>query len=60
MSDFNDIFKSVIKAGEEVGKSIDKRCPRCKGIMCPLKKYPSLDRYFWICDCGVSIPVDIG
>jgi len=60
MSSFNTLIREVEKAGEKVGKSIDKKCPRCKGIMCLLKKYQSIDIYFWTCDCGVSIPVDRG
>jgi len=62
MNSFNALIRDVEKAGEGVGKNIDKletKCPKCKGIMCLLKKYLWLDKYFWICDCGVNFPASI-
>jgi len=62
MNSFNALIKGVEKAGKEVGENIDKletKCPKCKGIMCLLKKYASLDIYFWICGCGVNFPANI-
>jgi len=62
MDNFNSLLMSVEEAGKKVGENMDKletKCPKCRGIMFLLKKYLWLDRYFWICDCGVTFPADI-
>jgi len=60
MNDFNDLFKSFMKAGERVGENIGKfemKCPGCGGIMYPMKKYQTLDIFFYMCGCGVDFPM---
>lgn len=61
MHNFNDLFRDFMKAGERIGKDMGKfemKCPRCHGVMCMMKKYLSINIYFWICGCGVDFPVD--